>query len=268
MTSDAKIGLLLGLVFIFIIAIIINGLPSLRGDGNNSELTTNMVSFNDEPAGLGARERKVREAFEPAMPARQTVAVQKQTINETSSSATKEQDVRFEMLLPESTSVVKDVTKEKAAEDIKAVTRSKSAQSYVVTEGDNLAVIAKKCYGAEEGNRRKNITGIFEANRKVLKSPDEIYVGQKLIVPALSDVPEKSGVFPTMIFEKVKSIGRKLETKKERQYVVKAGDSLWKIAAKQLGNSNRYSEISELNAGILEDQDSLYAGMRLKLPAQ
>ena len=30
MTSDAKIGLLLGLVFIFVIAFIINGLPNLR----------------------------------------------------------------------------------------------------------------------------------------------------------------------------------------------------------------------------------------------
>ena len=30
MTSDAKIGLLLGLVFIFVIAFVINGLPSLR----------------------------------------------------------------------------------------------------------------------------------------------------------------------------------------------------------------------------------------------
>ena len=30
MTSDAKIGLLLGLIFIFVIAFVINGLPSLR----------------------------------------------------------------------------------------------------------------------------------------------------------------------------------------------------------------------------------------------
>jgi hypothetical protein len=32
MTRDVKIGLLLGLAFIFMIAFVINGLPSFRGD--------------------------------------------------------------------------------------------------------------------------------------------------------------------------------------------------------------------------------------------
>ncbi|GAI90509.1 unnamed protein product, partial [marine sediment metagenome] len=58
MTSDAKIGLLLGLVFIFIIAFLINGLPSFNGR-NNSELTTNVVGLQNNPTGLAARERKV-----------------------------------------------------------------------------------------------------------------------------------------------------------------------------------------------------------------
>ena len=39
MTSDAKIGLLLGLVFIFLIAFIINGLPSFNNNKDNNELT-------------------------------------------------------------------------------------------------------------------------------------------------------------------------------------------------------------------------------------
>jgi hypothetical protein len=34
MTSDAKVGLLLGLFFIFVIAFIINGLPRFRSDTN------------------------------------------------------------------------------------------------------------------------------------------------------------------------------------------------------------------------------------------
>ena len=39
MTSDAKIGLLLGLVFIFVIAFVINGLPSLRPPISKVEAT-------------------------------------------------------------------------------------------------------------------------------------------------------------------------------------------------------------------------------------
>ncbi len=53
MTSDAKIGLLLGLVFIFIIAFIINGLPSLNresSDGNSLSIQDMNVPVN--PQGL------------------------------------------------------------------------------------------------------------------------------------------------------------------------------------------------------------------------
>ncbi|MEE9370895.1 MAG: hypothetical protein V3W45_05425, partial [Sedimentisphaerales bacterium] len=63
MTSDAKIGLLLGLVFIFIIAFIINGLPRFHSDTNNSELTTTFVSQQDESPGIADRERKAQEVF-------------------------------------------------------------------------------------------------------------------------------------------------------------------------------------------------------------
>lgn len=46
-------------------------------------------------------------------------------------------------------------------------------------------------------------------------------------------------------------------------YTVKKGDSLWAIAAKQLGNGSRYKEIKALN-GL--KSDTIYAGQVLKLP--
>jgi len=56
MTSDAKIGLLLGLVFIFAIAFIINGLPRFAERGGHSELTTNMAGPHKEKP-IAANER-------------------------------------------------------------------------------------------------------------------------------------------------------------------------------------------------------------------
>lgn len=48
-----------------------------------------------------------------------------------------------------------------------------------------------------------------------------------------------------------------------RTYTVKSGDSLWKIAARQLGSGSRYPEIKSLN-GL--SSDTIYAGQTLKLP--
>jgi LysM repeat protein len=53
------------------------------------------------------------------------------------------------------------------------------AQYYEVKSGDNLSKIAKQFYG----NANKYPV-IFEANRPMLKDPDEIYPGQKLRIPA------------------------------------------------------------------------------------
>ena len=285
MTSDAKIGLLLGLLFIFIIAFIINGLPGFREDANNNELTTNMVDLRNSPPGLAARERKAREVFNRIEP------VRKQVFDEVQSPSAGNQDIRFRTPLPKSTSIVKEtvgvesvasaqplpVAKKK---EVCRVERGKPTlpKIYVVGEGDNLAVIAKKFYGSDDGNKRINITRIFEANRKFLGTPDEIYVGQKLIIPPLlASAPNKSkisNIFSSAIFKKVESIGRRqLSTdgrgvKKSEQYVVQEGDSLWQIAAERFGDGNRYSEVAKLNDDILDDEDELIVGMRLKLPVR
>ncbi len=76
------------------------------------------------------------------------------------------------------------------------------------------------------------------------------------------------------MFKKVESIGRrylKTASQKENQsdkYVVQEGDSLWRIADKQLGEGSRYAEIAKLNAGSLNDEDDLVVGMHLKIPVQ
>jgi nucleoid-associated protein YgaU len=151
---------------------------------------------------------------------------------------------------------------------------------------------------------------IFQANRQLLKAPDEIYVGQKLTIPppqaSGTDADKNDSVLSGSMFEKVLSIGKKhllpdpspREVKDSNppagpgtgsataskssksqpttrkplkptvEYVVREGDYLWRIAAQQLGDGNRYLEIAKLNADQLKDQDSLDVGMRLKMPAR
>jgi nucleoid-associated protein YgaU len=281
MASDAKIGLLLGLVFIFIIALIINGLPSFREDGSNNQLTTNMVSLQNNPPAIAAKERGVINLRE---------AVGKKPTQVELPSAGN-QDILPTTAVPESASVVKETT---AVEAIAAAAQAVAAKDesyktdangaippkiYVVNEGDSLAGIARKFYGSQQGSKKVNVTRIFDANRKLLKSPDEIHIGQKLVIPPLlvASVPDKgkiANVLSETEFTKVESIGKRHLLANGRQaeqnsgYVVREGDSLWQIAAEQLGNGSRCSEIAELNTGVLDGEDNLSVGMRLKMPAR
>ena len=274
MTSDAKIGLLLGLVFIFIIAFLINGLPRFRSD-NNNELTSTMFNSQNDGFGLGARERKVIEQNEPIIRYRPVVQI----------PPTVEPDTRFEMPLPKGPSDRKEIVKVKSVGPLQSFATAKETQepkvqpkTYVVVAGDNLSLIAKKFYGDKEGNRLANIMRIFQTNRRTLKSADKIYEGQKIAIPPLpgpaADKNKIEGVLGAGMFERVKSIGKRYlssdgsKVKRGRQYVVREGDSLWRIADKRLGDAARYAEIAKLNAGILDDEDSLSAGMRLRMPAR
>jgi nucleoid-associated protein YgaU len=310
MTSDAKIGLLLGLVFIFIIAFAINGLPRFRS--NSNELTTNMVSSPDT-LGIGGNERKAQEVFN------WTEQVNQEPLEEIQTPIEEKENVRFTMQLPEDISIAKDTSVMEITDEVEPIlaestgpiltesvqpiltesveppapepvteeiievrkpepVRPASPKIYTVSDGDTLADIAKKFYGQEEGNKRANVAKIFEANRQLLKAIDEIYVGQKLLIPPLgSSGPEKNTTessFSSILFEKVKSIGRKnpstdtRQTKPSREYIVREGDNLWRIAAKQLGDGSRYTEISKVNADILEDQNTLVVGMHLRIPAR
>ena len=284
MTSDAKIGLLLGLVFIFIIAFIINGLPRFRSNTNNNELTTNMVSSPNDSMGIAAKERKAQAVFDLVE------RVPQERADEVPVVSKNEGAVRFKMPFSQGTSIVKDdlivktangrfrpAASESDTNEKNKVNKSKPAlpKTYVVSEGDNLAIIAQTFYGPDEGNKKINVARIFEANRKLLKSLDEIYVGQKLTIPPLID---KSGsVFSGSLFEKVKSIGRKLTSsdtsktpraRRNKQYVIQEGDSLWRIAVEQLGDGTRYKELSELNADILGNEDYLAVGLSLRIPAR
>jgi len=304
MTSDAKIGLLLGLVFIFVIAFIINGLPHFRDRGANNELTTNMVNVRDDSLGLAGKERKAQETLDLAG-LREKLPFE---VNELGLTAQDTMDgVRFQMPLPGSelrviepgqsyrgpvkannvgesvmgAPVVGSVAQEATPVDSRSkqqVVPTLAQKTYVVREGDILAEIAKKVYGPAEGKKPANIDRIFQANRNQLKSPARLQIGQKLVIPPLpvakTDKSKPSNVLSVAAFEKVESVGGRnvagpaQDTGQGNWYVVHDGDSLWKIAASQLGNGSRYSEIVKLNSGVLHNEDDLVVGMRLRMPTR
>jgi len=233
MTSDAKIGLLLGLVFIFIIAFIINGLPNFHKHKDSNELTTNMVSIQDSPAGIGAKERQAISNYQSPLPKR-TVAVEetaKSTETKSAVPAAPEQ-VAAKMVTAQppaaesssETSEQSEAVRPPLSQTETAQTPAKSeppkssaqpvsGKTYTVVAGDSLTGIAKKFYGVQEGVKIVNINKIYEANKEIIQSPESIEVGQKLIIPQLADTaPAKSkleSILPASVFKKVESIGQR-----------------------------------------------------------
>lgn len=318
MTSDAKIGLLLGLVFIFVIAFIINGLPNLKPQTSKGELPTNMVPLHDENFGVADTAQKAQEVFDwsPLIDSQEdgvdepveaaAVEPSQPIIQEPAQSETANApDIRLTIPLPSieallqhltpkeqaatvSMDVPQPATRQPAAAAAQTKQDSKPAKPaatkpapkiHVVADGESLASVAKKAYGPEEGNKLVNVQRIYEANRNILKSPDEVKVGQKLVIPPLPQPgagPKKpEEVLSAALFKfrtesgtKSAPAGAPSKSQEGRWYIVQDGDNLWKIAVSQLGSGARYEEIAKLNAESLKDKDSLDLGMRLRLPAK
>ena len=327
MTSDAKIGLLLGLVFIFIIAFIINGLPHFNKNKDNNELTTEMVNMQDNLEGVASKERAAINPdvrYNAPLPSASVEMEESEGVQPTTQlsaasatlpgSGTKPPQADAGQSSPEQVAQglnpsaepapASEQTNEVAEESVAAATPSVAAMPpqsqtpaaqqaplaknvYVVTEGDSISKIALKVYGSQEGKKLSNINGIYEANKKTMKSVNDLSIGQKLVIPAVKNVSPTAALEKTQMFQKVESIGAKVTknessqkqaikqtaakketTSSSNKYFVKEGDNLWKIASTKLGNGNRYKEILKLNSKTMKSEDDLKVGMALVLPAK
>ena len=264
MNSDAKIGLLLGLVFIVIISFIINGLPNLFKGDDQSELA--VAALIDVPDYTGISD--------PAEEAVQTIRLMDNVVapRQVLPPSDKNEAIRFEQEFnPGRNSVVaEDLTERR-----QTFSKKTTERIYEVKAGDNLAVIAKKFYGDEHGNRHIVIEKLYAFNRKTLKSADQLMVGDKLKIPPLAllygrgqENIESSGLFErvkTVAGDGVAALKTAVGLEKPTEYIVKSGDTLWKIAETNLGDGSRYEEIVNLNSRI-SDCDELETGMILNLP--
>ena len=265
MTADAKVGLLLGLVFIVMIAFLINGLPNfLQAASAEDVLDTAIEMPTHQELVIDPRiVETARGLHRSEVPLRQTTPPQEVVVLGDPSGSASDVSVQPQRQTPIRIPNI-------PVETINPQPVTKKSRVHVIQPGENLAVVAQKYYGKEDGNRRLVIQKLYESNKKVLPSADKVRVGDKLTVPSLDQLLDSQPEY----FEKVSSTGTSLldkvfgrtqKSNSDRMYVVQQGDSLWGIAEKMLGDGKRYKEIIKNNRSI-KNADDLIAGMNLKLP--
>lgn len=124
------------------------------------------------------------------------------------------------------------------------VKNTTSYMTYTVQAGDTLWKIARK-YNC-------SITGIMVANSDRIKNPNRIHAGWQLKIPQ-SGAPITGGT-PDAVLP---------ENKKSGRYIVRQGDTLWKIARKY-GCS--VAEIISQNRELIRNPALIYSGWELKVP--
>jgi len=277
MTADAKVGLLLGLFFIVIIAFLVNGLPNFIREENTSPPNASIIAPTGQDIVLDNSASDAVHRLYPSRSIQQRATQPPQETIVLDSSTELSQQVEIPDIVPPPQSPVVQNTPSAIVQETEVASK---VRTHVVKSGQTLPVIAKQYYGPEEGNRLVVIQKLYEINSGTLKSPDHVYVGQKLSILSKEEMealinPSSQAVqapsptenflknFPA-IFERVD----KKDARSVSEYTIQEGDSLWSIAEENLGDGNRYKEIAKLNKGTIKSVNDLVVGTRLKIPPQ
>ena len=191
MTSDTKIGLLLGLVFIIVIALLMNGLPEILSRNTSDRVTTTTGNQNRALRLDANADDAVRRVQMMDLP----FPTRRINIDQT--------DRRF----AQHSNTNADTRISRHFEPAGSKRKNSNIRVYTVKDGDNLAKIAKHIYGDQIGNERATIQKIFHANKDVMNSPDHIAVGQKIRIPNLqakTNTTALQSIESTGMFNKLK----------------------------------------------------------------
>ncbi len=147
----------------------------------------------------------------------------------------------------------------------------RASAKYKVKDGDTLYKIAARKLGKSS---RRNVDAIFDANRAILSSPDQLKVGMEIVIPTRAAMSAQS----TMSSGTSRSVQRPAtnpnshrssptrRTPKFRWYQIKQNDRYINIARTELGDAKRWHEIHDLNKRNFPDPDKIRVGVRIKLP--
>ncbi len=150
--------------------------------------------------------------------------------------------------------------------------RARARATYQVKAGDTLYKIAARQLGESS---RRNVDAIFDANRSIMSSPDQIKVGMEIVIPTMSTQVASPDTRSRQTSRTQPGLATELNSRRSmpvrqaprfRWYQIKKNDRYINIARNELGDSKRWHEIHDLNKMNFPNPDKIRAGVRIKLP--
>ena len=138
------------------------------------------------------------------------------------------------------------------------------AMFYTWKAGDTFPALAQRFYG--DPSRLATLKRLNEGR-------SEVQPGERVLVPifdldAVQTAAEPAAA-PKSAAAPIAASAPKSEVQPAgagRVHVVQEGESLWKIAKKELGSGARWNEIYEANRDVLPNPEALHTGQKLRVP--
>jgi LysM repeat protein len=287
MNRETKIGLLVGLAFIIVVAILLTDHTTTTTDprpaalpevGNNvrQSVTTPAPPTDNTRPQVPTRADLAKTPVEPVKPPVKIVQVGPETPDSPIAIGPAPQiDPTTQM------PVMKPVTSKPAKPDLVAqhpdeLTRVDGPgaanrttppaivppKTYVAQAGDSVNRIAAR--NMPGGNTKTNRDALIKANPTMQADGNPVVIGKTYIIPSagaiaqISDSAKRPAV-PTF----VKPAPTPANV---TWYTVKENDNLWRIAASELGDGNRWQQIKDMNKDLLNGGETVKANQRIRLP--
>jgi nucleoid-associated protein YgaU len=190
MTRETRIGLIVGLAFIVLFGVVLSelGTSSEPTPGRSERASNNFyvrapVTSHPTPQGREELSLSIPRRTTVTPPRRQTppTGIVQSPPRRTSPPTGIVQSPPRRTVQPIGGSGRREMTAEEfAASHGVGAGRRTRARMYVTRRGDNLTAIARKFYRTPS---RKAVMKIFNANRNVLRTPDSLGVGVKIVIP-------------------------------------------------------------------------------------
>lgn len=138
-------------------------------------------------------------------------------------------------------------------------------KTYVAEAGDSVSRIAARAMG---GNTKANREALVKANPNLQGEGNLVLIGRTYVIPSPGATAQAvaGGTVKQAAPASPGFPAPPAAAPNTAWYTVRENDNLWRIAARELGDGNLWTQVRDLNRDVLNGGETVRANMRIRLP--